>query len=311
MQGAPEIVLRVRNLTKFYGSYRAVDSISFDMPRGSIIGLLGPNGAGKTTTIQMLLGITSSNGGLIEYFGMDFKKNTQKCLQRINFASSFNTLQGRISVVENLKVFADLYCVDNAYKKIIELSNSLEITDLLKMKYWDLSKGQQTRVNIVKALLNDPELLLFDEPTASLDPDISDKLLSLIEKMREERGMSILYTSHDMSEVSRICDEVIFLDKGKIATHDTPLNLTRKIQDARLSISFSCERKRIEVIFKKYAEKISFPLSHTICAEVKQIEIPAILATINKAQLEVEDISIEKPTLDDVFMQIARGTYTL
>lgn len=307
----PESVLNVINLSKTYGSYTAVDGISFAVPRGGIIGLLGPNGAGKTTTIQILLGVTSQNGGTIEYFGMDFKTHAKQCLQRINFASSFNTLQGRISVQENLEVFSDLYGVENAEKKIAELSDSLEIINLLKMKYWDLSKGQQTRVNIVKALLNDPELLLFDEPTASLDPDIADKLLSLIEKMRQERGISILYTSHDMAEVSRICDEVIFLDKGKIAAHDTPLNLTRKIQNARLSISFSCERKKIEAILKKHTAGISFPHPHTILAEVNQNEIPTILASIHTAQIMVEDISIEKPTLDDVFMKIARGTYTL
>ncbi len=301
--------LNVLHLTKIYGSYTAVDGISFAVPRGSIVGLLGPNGAGKTTTIQILLGITHANGGTIEYFGMDFYKHRQVCLQRINFASSFNTLQGRISVEENLRVFSDLYGIRNTATKITELSELLEITNLLKMKYWDLSKGQQTRVNIVKALLNDPELLLFDEPTASLDPDIADKLLSLIERMRTERKISILYTSHDMAEVTRICDEVIFLDHGKIVAQDSPLNLTQKIEHARLSISFGGERKKIETILQKYSKRISFPLAHTVQVEVKQKEIPAILAYINKAGVQIEDLSIEKPTLDDVFMHIARGTY--
>ncbi len=302
-------VLTVSNLTKIYGAYTAVDGISFTVPKGCIIGLLGPNGAGKTTTIQMLIGITRPNGGTITYFDMDFAHHKHECLQRINFASSFNTLQGRIAVEENLRVFSDLYGVRNATSKIAELSELLEITNLLKMKYWDLSKGQQTRVNIVKALLNDPELLLFDEPTASLDPDIADKLLSLIERMRTERKLSILYTSHDMAEVTRICDEVIFLDHGTIAAQDSPLNLTQKIEHARLSISFGGERKKIEAILQKYSERISFPFSHTVHAEVKQKEIPAILACINTAGALIEDISIEKPTLDDVFMHIARGTY--
>ncbi|MEK7648895.1 MAG: ABC transporter ATP-binding protein [Patescibacteria group bacterium] len=301
--------LSVTNLTKIYGTYKAVDTITFAVPQGGIVGLLGPNGAGKTTTIQILLGITQSNGGRIEYFGMDFSKAKQACLARINFASSFNTLQGRISVMENLLVFADLYCVKNARSKIAELTELLEITNLVKMKYWDLSKGQQTRVNIVKALLNDPELLLFDEPTASLDPDIADKLLSLIERMRDERKISILYTSHDMAEVTRICDEVIFLDHGVIAAHDTPLNLTQKIEYARLQITFGGEKKKIETLMHSYSKQVTFPFTHTICAEVKQKEIPAILAKLSKAQIAVEDISIEKPTLDDVFMQIARGTY--
>src|SRR3989338_4979271 len=217
-----ENVLQVKNLTKIYGSYKAVDDVSFAVPRGSAVGLLGPNGAGKTTTIQVLLGVTLANGGSINYFGMDFETHRQECLQRINFASSFNSLQGRITVWENLIVYAGLYEVAHAEKRIKELAEVFEVSDLFKMRYWDISAGQKTRVNLVKAFLNDPELILFDEPTASLDPDISDKLLSLIERLKKERNLSILYTSHDMDEVSRVCDEVIFLDRGKVVAHDTP-----------------------------------------------------------------------------------------
>lgn len=227
-----EVVLEVEGLVKRYGTFVAVNGISFSIPKGKVIGFLGPNGAGKTTTIQMLLGVTRLNGGSIRYFGMDFAQHRQECLQRINFASSFNTLQGRITVRENLLVYADLYRVKNSQKKMNELTELLEIAGLLDMKYWDLSAGQKTRANIVKAFLNDPDLVLFDEPTASLDPDISDKLLTTLERLKQERNLSILYTSHDMTEVARVCDEVIFLDHGNIIAHDTPEGLTKRISQS-------------------------------------------------------------------------------
>lgn len=203
-------ILEVRNLVKNYGTYRAVDGISFAVEKGKTIGFLGPNGAGKTTTIQVLCGITLPNGGTISYFGKDFLKNREYCLQRINFGSAFNTLLGRITAYENLLVYAKLYGVTDAKKKIIDLLNYFEIAHVAGELYQNLSAGQKTRVNLVKSLLNDPELLLMDEPTASLDPDIADKTLSLIEQLRKTRGISLLFTSHNMDEVTRLCDEVIF-----------------------------------------------------------------------------------------------------
>ena len=238
-----EAVLEVENLVKNYGSFRAVDGISFSVPKGKVVGFLGPNGAGKTTTIQMLLGITERSGGAIKYFGEDFFRNRQKSLQRINFASAFNTLLGRISVIENLLVFAGLYQIKSPRKRILELAEYFEIVDLLPERYWDISSGQKTRVNLMKSLLNDPELILMDEPTASLDPDITDKTLTLIENLKKSRNLSILYTSHNMDEITRVCDEVIFLDHGKIVAQDTPLNLTKKITGAQLRLIFDNHKK--------------------------------------------------------------------
>ena len=203
-------VLNVTKLTKDYDTYRAVDAVSFHIQRGQVMGLLGPNGAGKSTTIQMLLGITLPTSGRIEYFGRDFGRHRQAGLQRVNFASAYNTLQGRLSVKENLLVFAGLYSVPAPMRKIAELLEYFEIATLANTKYRDLSAGERTRVNLAKALLNDPELILMDEPTASLDPDIADKTLTLIEQLRQSQGLSILFTSHNMAEVERICDEVIF-----------------------------------------------------------------------------------------------------
>ena len=178
-------VLEVKNLTKRFGNTTVVDNISFSVKKGQIMGLLGPNGAGKTTTIHILLGITSPTEGTITYFDKDFYIHKQYCLQRINFASAFNTLQGRITVWENLLVFADLYNVKNPKKKIMDLIEYFKSEDLLNQPYQNLSSGQKTRINIIKALINDPELILMDEPTASLDPDIVDKTLTLIEELKK------------------------------------------------------------------------------------------------------------------------------
>ena len=302
-----DVILQVESLMKNYGSFRAVNGISFSVPRGKVVGLLGPNGAGKTTTIQMLLGVTLKNGGLIKYFGKDFDRHRQYCLQRISFTSAFNTLLGRISVWQNLVVFAGLYQVKNPKKKIMELASYLEITDLLSELYQNLSAGQKTRVNFVKALLNDPELLLMDEPTASLDPDIADKTLSLIEDMKKSRNLAILYTSHDMEEVSRICDEVIFLDHGKIVAQDTPLNLARSISGAQLCLTLDEGKERVDEYLK--AGKYSYTFMHkgVIIIDVEVDLIPKLLVAISKLDVEIKDLEIRKPTLEDVFLQIARG----
>lgn len=300
-------VLEVISLTKKYGSFTAVDNISFSLERGKILGFLGPNGAGKTTTIQMLLGISSTTSGTITYFGKDFFRNRQQVLQKINFASAYNTLQGRITVRENLLVFGRLYNVKNVDKKISELSGYFEIEDILDQRFWDLSAGQKTRVNIVKALLNDPELLLLDEPTASLDPDIADKVLSFIEKLREDKKLSILYTSHNMEEVTRICDEVIILNHGKIVAHDTPLQLTKRIDAAQLKLTFEGDKKRVEKYLSEKDQKFSFPNKFTVLIDTKETLIPKLIFGISNEDIYITDIEVKKPTLEDVFLNIARN----
>jgi ABC-2 type transport system ATP-binding protein len=299
----------VNKLTKCYGSYTAVNGISFAVPKGKVIGLLGPNGAGKTTTIQMLLGITLHNGGTINYFGLDFVKHRQACLQRINFASSFNTLQGRISVWENLLVFADLYQVVKPKRKIMELVRYFQIEELLPKRFWDLSSGQKTRVNLVKALINDPELILMDEPTASLDPDIADKLLSLIEQLRRERQLSLVYTSHDMAEVARICDEVIFLDHGNIVAHDTPLGLTKRITHSQFTISFDGDKSLVSKTLTGYQLAYEFVNPFTVVVTITEPLIPKVIFKLSETGIWITNMEIKKPTLADVFLQIARGAY--
>lgn len=299
-------VLEVENLVKNYGHFRAVDRISFEVPRGKVIGFLGPNGAGKTTTIQMLLGITLTNGGTIHYFGKDFATHRLYCLQKINFTSAFNTLLGRISVWENLLVFANLYSIKHPKKKIQDLLSYFEIADLSSELYQNLSAGQKTRVNLVKSLLNDPELILMDEPTASLDPDIADKTMTLIEELKHERNIAILYTSHNMNEITRVCDEVIFIDHGKIVAQDTPVNLTKRIASARMTLIFEKDKEVLRKYLEDQEQDYTFVDSHTVLIKTEEKVIPKILFGISKTGVFITDIEIQKPTLEDVFLQIAR-----
>lgn len=302
-----DAILEVKNLVKYYGNFTAVKGISFAVPKGKVVGLLGPNGAGKTTTIQCLLGITLLDSGTVSYFGKDFAKNRQYCLQKINFASSFNTLLGRISVWENLLVFANLYAIKNQKKKILELTDYFEVTELLPLNFWDLSTGQKTRVNLVKSLLNDPELILMDEPTASLDPDIADKTLTLIEQLKKSRDLSILYTSHDMEEVTRICDEVIFLDHGTIVAHDTPLGLTKRMPNAQLKLTIEGDGNVAEKFLKEFKQKFIFANPHVVTIDTEEKFIPKLIFGLSKNNIYITGIEVKKPTLEDAFLQITRS----
>lgn len=299
--------LEVRNLTKSYGAYRAVDGVSFDVARGKIVGLLGPNGAGKTTTIQMLVGITLPDGGSIRYFGHDLHRERAACLQRINFSSSYNNLQSRITVWENLLVFARLYRIARPQDKIRELSAYFGIVGYMNQRFLTLSAGQRTRVNLVKALLNDPEVILMDEPTASLDPDIADRMLSLIESLRESRDLAIVYTSHQMEEITRICDEVVFLDRGRIVAYDTPSGLTRRFSTARVRIVFVGQAHVVLEALRPIFTEVDLvsPNEVVVCTSVERVA--QVLLAIANAGVTVRDVDIRKPNLEDVFLQIARG----
>lgn len=182
-----------------------------------------------------------------------------------------------------------------------------EIKDLLPQRYWDLSSGQKTRVNLIKAFINDPELVLMDEPTASLDPDIADKTIKFIEEKRKEKDISILYTSHDMEEVTRLCDEVIFLDHGEIFAQDTPLGLTKKIESAILKLTFDGEQKTVEDYLKAQKEDFEMPHKYSVIIKTKERSIPKLIFGLSEEGIWITDIEVKKPTLEDVFLHIARG----
>jgi len=217
------LVVEIKDLEKSFGGHTAIDGISLDVNRGEIFGLLGANGAGKTTAISILLGlVTPDPGSTVKIFGYDLEENRIEILQRCNFMSAYASLPANLSVIENLKVFGRLYRVKHLSNRISELAELLEIEQLLKRITGELSSGQTTRVGLAKALLNDPDLLLLDEPTASLDPDIADRVRKILKRIQEERQLSIIYTSHNMRDVEELCDRIVFMRAGKILSKGSP-----------------------------------------------------------------------------------------
>jgi ABC-2 type transport system ATP-binding protein len=212
----------VTGLTKRYTRTLAVDDISFTVKQGSVIGLLGGNGAGKTTTISMLLGLLVPTAGTIRVLGYDMAKQRFAALARMNFSSPYIALPQRLSVAENLRVYGHLYDVPRLERRIGELARQFNLTGLLNRLAGELSAGQKTRVALAKALINKPDLLLLDEPTASLDPDTGDFVRTALEVYRKETGASILLASHNMAEVERLCDSVLMMKQGQIVDRGTP-----------------------------------------------------------------------------------------
>jgi ABC-2 type transport system ATP-binding protein len=218
-------VIRVCALTKRYGDVLAVDGIDFAAGKGATIGLLGGNGAGKTTTIAMLMGLLVPTAGTIHVLGHDMATDRFAALARMNFSSPYVSLPHRLTVAENLRVYGHLYTVRDLEARIARLARELDLTDLLDRPAGQLSAGQKTRVALAKALINTPELLLLDEPTASLDPDTGDWVRSWLERYRAETGCTILLASHNMAEVERLCDDVLMLKQGRVVDRGSPAGL--------------------------------------------------------------------------------------
>ncbi len=213
------------NLVKRFKGATAVDGISFSLPAGSVTGLLGGNGAGKTTTISMIMGLVVPTSGTITVLGAQMPKQRYRVLHRMNFESPYVDMPMRLTVRQNLTVFAQLYAVPDIAARIAVLAEELDLGDFLDKRTGKLSAGQKTRVSLAKALLNRPEVLLLDEPTASLDPDTADWVRGHLERYRAARGATVLLASHNMNEVERLCERVIFMKKGRIEDDDTPARL--------------------------------------------------------------------------------------
>jgi len=220
-----EPAIAVSRLVKRYKSTTAVDGISFSLPVGSITGLLGGNGAGKTTTIAMIMGLVVPTEGTVSVLGAAMPRERYRVLQRMNFESPYVDMPMRLTVRQNLSVFAQLYGVADKAARIDELARELDLAEFLDRPTGKLSSGQKTRVSLAKALLNKPEVLLLDEPTASLDPDTADWVRARLEAYRRERRATILLASHNMTEVERLCERVIIMKAGRVEDDDTPARL--------------------------------------------------------------------------------------
>jgi ABC-2 type transport system ATP-binding protein len=209
-------IIEVNNLVKQFKNALAVNNISFKINKGKIIGLLGPNGCGKSTTIGMMLGLIKPTSGSVIINNQNIENNRTSLLEKMNFISPYIELPKKLTVEENLKVYGRLYGVNNLKEKIYNLMEKLSLTEFRSRKTGELSSGQKNRVSLAKALVNDPEILLLDEPTASLDPDVGDTIRSFIEDFASNKGTTILLASHNMNEVERLCHEVMMMKDGKI-----------------------------------------------------------------------------------------------
>jgi ABC-2 type transport system ATP-binding protein len=231
-------VIEVAGLVKHYGRIVAVDGIDFQVPAGAAVALLGGNGAGKTTTISMLLGLLLPTAGRIAVLGEDMLRHRHRVLARMNFSSPYVDLPHRLTVRENLAVYAMLYGIADKRRRVEEVAEDLAITGLLKRKTGGLSAGQKTRVALAKAMLNRPEVLLLDEPTASLDPDTGDWVRSYLERYRERERAAILLASHNMGEVERLCSEVLMMRRGRIVDRGAPAALVARYGRSNLEEVF-------------------------------------------------------------------------
>jgi ABC-2 type transport system ATP-binding protein len=225
MDASNTSAVAVDRLVKLYKGVAAVDGISFRLPVGSITGLLGGNGAGKTTTIAMIMGLVMPTAGTVTVLGARMPDERYRVLQRMNFESPYVDMPTRLTVRQNLSVFAQLYGVADIDGRIGKLAADLDLTEFLDRPNGKLSAGQKTRVSLAKALLNTPEVLLLDEPTASLDPDTADWVRSRLQDYRRDNRATVLLASHNMNEVERLCERVIIMKRGRIEDDDTPAHL--------------------------------------------------------------------------------------
>ncbi len=301
-----DIILDVKNLTKKFGDFTAIDDISFAIKTGEVLGLLGRNGAGKTTTIQALLGVMDPTHGTIHYFGKPFPKKREEILKEINFASTYISMPWFFTVEEILQVFARLYEIPDRKKRINNLIGEFEIDHLRKKQFNMLSAGEKTRLFLTKAFLNYPRLVLLDEPTASLDPDIAVKIREFLKKEKAEYDVSMLFTSHNMSEVEEMCDRVMIMKTGKIIDEDTPENLAKKMPNTHIELLITKDHaEKTEKYFQKEQTKYKKE-KNRFFIYVEEHGIATLLQSLASEKIEYHEISINKPTLEDYFLDVVK-----
>jgi len=298
-------ILQVTNLTKQFGKYKAVDDITFSLKEGEILGILGPNGAGKTTTIQMLLGVLTPTSGQVSYFGKPFHLHKEEILEQVNFSSTYTKLPENLTVSENLTFISYLYDIKNRKERIIKLADLFNLTGLMNIQCSDLSAGQMTRLNLTKAFINYPKVLLLDEPTASLDPDVADFIRKFLLEEQEKFQVSIIITSHNMAEVEEVCDRVIFIDQGHIVANDTPEGLAKTIDTSHVELLVKDGLKRTVEFCNEKGMKFEIK-GRYIVIDTKEEDIPILLYSLMEKGVYYDEIAIEKPSLEDYFLQVVK-----
>lgn len=296
-------VLEVKNLRKQFGDFVAVKDVSFSLQEGEILGFLGVNGAGKTTTIQMLLNILTPTSGSISYFDKELTTHQSEIMEFVNFSTTYTQLPWNLSVKENLTFLSYLYDIKDRKQRIEKITQIFDFPELLPKSIGSLSAGQKTKINLAKAFLNFPKVLLLDEPTASLDVETAEEVRQVLIKERKEFNTSMLFTSHNMAEVEEICDRVVFIDKGIIIADDTPEQLAKSIQIAHVELHITKGLTK----FDEYTEThniINRKIGKDIVIDVHEKDIPNLLKDLMQEEIQYDEISIEKPTLEDYFLQV-------
>lgn len=310
-------VLAVSSLTKTFTSglwplqkqtsHTAVNDVSFALNQGEILGFLGPNGAGKTTTIQMLLGTLTPTSGSIEYFGQSFARHRTNILQSVTYASGYDKLPARLTIIENLDIVGRIYQMPASIRqeRIEELLKLFGVWSIRHKETGSLSAGQATRVMLTKAFLPNPKIVLLDEPTASLDPDIAYEVRQFILEQQRDHQISILLTSHNMAEVSEVCDRVLVLKHGQLVADSTPQELARSVCQVYVNLVIPDGYESITTYLNTQA--MTYILhEHSIDIVIDEHNIAGFLIAIARYSINYSHISIKKPTLEDYFLSIAK-----
>ena len=313
-----KLALKVQELTKVFlgnfslrnfkrnGEVVAVNEVSFGVGEGEVVGLLGPNGAGKTTTIQMLLGALTPTKGRIEYLGKNFTGINDPVLDQVNSVSSYADLPQRMTVWENLDVYGRIFGVKNRGERIKKLLTSFEVGELMDRRINTLSAGQKTRILMVKAMINYPRVLLLDEPTASLDPDIAMVVRKFLKVQQEKYGVAMLFTSHNMREVEEMCDRIVFLKKGKVVAEDTPKGLIKRLKGVRVRLLFETGSELAEKYFnEKYGRDKWFLDKDRYEVQLNEHEVARLLNGLSRRGVKYDEIEVVKPTLEDYFLEMS------
>jgi len=302
-------LLEIRDLRKRYGAVEALKGLSLDIERGEFFGLLGPNGAGKSTTINVLLGLILADSGSIRIFGEDFVTQPTAVRRRMNVAAAFTSLSGVLTVRENLRVYGSIYGVKNMNAKIDELLERFEITELANRKLQQLSSGQHTRVTLCKGLINDPELLLLDECTVGLDPDIAEKTRRALQQFQREKQTTVIFTSHNMNEVEELCGRIAFLSKGEILRIDTAERIKNLIPQQIVEIRFrsAADAAAVQLLNGQFTVGRVGDSTLRFVLDDPEQQLDALLRRLTQTEKRITDVQITRPTLEDVFIKVARG----